>query len=98
MGRLSALPSLFDEVDESLMSKALCEWVIEGTIRTNNMNNLSFEEVDLQELEDLGGGVEIMIDGCGLFNGRCSSGGCGLFSGECSERPPKFQKPRLAEN
>lgn|GEM_PF-3181506 len=62
------------------------------------MNNLSFEEVDLQELENLGGGVETMSDGCGLFNGYCSSGGCGLFNGECSERPPKFQKPKLAEN
>ena len=62
------------------------------------MNNLSFEEVDLQELEDLGGGVETMSDGCGLFNGHCSSGGCGLFNGACSERPPEFQKPKLAEN
>ena len=50
-------------------------------------NKIEFEEINLQELDDLkGGNAEKRANGCGICNGRCGSGGCGVTNGKCAQQ------------
>lgn len=55
-------------------------------------NKIYFEKIDLQDLESVEGGAELQGEGCGLWDGRCSSGGCGLFSGDCNSTHTTIKK------
>ena len=59
------------------------------------MNKLSYEVVDMTELENVLGGSELQMTGCGIANGRCTSteGGCGLFNGKCGGTVVEEPKP-----
>lgn len=55
-------------------------------------NKIYFEKIDLQDLESVEGGAELQGEGCGLWDGKCSSGGCGLFSGDCNTTHTTIKK------
>lgn len=61
------------------------------------MNKLSYEVMDMTELENVLGGSELQLTGCGIANGKCTSteGGCGLFNGKCggTVEPAKPDEP-----
>lgn len=49
------------------------------------MNKLSYEVMDVTELENVMGGSEIKYVGCVITNGKCSTdGGCGICNGKCN--------------
>lgn len=49
------------------------------------MNKLSYEAMDVTELENVMGGSEIKYVGCVITNGKCSTdGGCGICNGKCN--------------
>ena len=48
------------------------------------MNNLSYEALDMSELENFMGGADGKISGCVITNGKCGpEGGCGVCNGRC---------------
>lgn len=54
-------------------------------IKPNNMNKLSYEAMDVAELENVMGGSAIKYAGCAITNGKCSAdGGCGVCNGKCT--------------
>lgn len=49
------------------------------------MNKLSYEVMDVSELENIKGGSELKYAGCIITNGKCSTeGGCGVCNGKCN--------------
>lgn len=48
---------------------------------------LEIEPIDLQELEEVKGGLELKFHGCLIANGKCTEGGCGICNGNCNLKP-----------
>lgn len=64
------------------------------------MNKLSYEAMDMTELENVMGGANSKYSGCIITNGKCSSeGGCGVCNGKCrdTEEPVESEDVALEE-
>jgi len=57
-------------------------------------NDLSVEQLDFSELEQVSGGK--ITGGCGITNGKCDGegAGCGGFNGKCNLQPSFEDGPR----
>lgn len=58
------------------------------------MQKLSYEAMDVTELENVMGGADFKYVGCIITNGKCSAeGGCGICNGKCGDQDSDKEEP-----